>query len=277
MRRAAAVVVEGAEPHELRHRPDRGEVRVAVGLVLVHGADHERDEVVAQALADGAQQRPVGAAAEVPERDGDDAAALRCRERVRRHRDERRVAAGGVLEADELVGHGRDERGVSGRRLVHLREPRAHARRGVVGHLVAVPAPVPELAAGHRVDHRAGHGLLERVEDDDDARGAAAERAQEATRLQRGEPGRRARRQARVGAVRHAARAERDHPRRAQQVLGLVAQDEALERRGQEQHAERRRAAWSARAHGARRLVGPLAGALVARPAGYRPGPWRAS
>ena len=48
--------------------------------------------------------------------------------------------------------------------------------RGVVGHLVAVPAPVPELAAGQRVQQRARERVLQRVEDDDDARVAAAQR-----------------------------------------------------------------------------------------------------
>ena len=69
-------------------------------------------------------------------------------------------------------------------RLVVGGEPRAAARRRVVGVVEAVPAPVPELGvlpARLRVEERAGQRPLHGVEDDDDARPAASEqRAHEA-------------------------------------------------------------------------------------------------
>ena len=49
-----------------------------------------------------------------------------------------------------LVGRGDDRRRALGRLLVQVLEALALAARGVVGALVAVPAPVPELAAGAR-------------------------------------------------------------------------------------------------------------------------------
>ena len=74
-----------------------GEVRVTLALVLVPCADEQEDEPVAQPVGDLAQQRPVGAPAEMAERDRDDRAALRGRvgrgERVRGQADERRAAA----------------------------------------------------------------------------------------------------------------------------------------------------------------------------------------
>ena len=58
-----------------------------------HSPDEQQHEPVAEALADRAQQRPVGAPAEVADRDGDDVAALRRREGVggERHGDRARA------------------------------------------------------------------------------------------------------------------------------------------------------------------------------------------
>ena len=78
-----------------------------------------------------------------------------------------------------------------------------------------------------------GRPALERVEDHDDARRAGRQLAQDAARLERRRAGRRPGAAGAVGAGRHAPRLDRDHARRPQQVLGLVAEDEALERRGQ--------------------------------------------
>ena len=83
--------------------------------------------------------------------------------------------------------------------------------------------------------------VLQRVEDDDDARlaGPAAQRAHQAPGLAGGDRVADAERHPREGAVGHPRRVDGDHAVGAQQVLGLVAQDEALQRRGEQQDADR--------------------------------------
>ena len=71
-----------------------------------------------------------------------------------------------------------------------------------------------------------------------------------------------AERHAREGPVGHPRRVDRDDAVGAQQVVGLVAQDEALQRRGQQQDADRRAL------HRSQAIRGGSA-----RPTGYRPGP----
>ena len=71
------------EPHEVRApRGRRRSPASSPHSSSCHVADEQQHEPVAEALADRAQQRPVGAPAEVAERDGDDVAALRRREGV---------------------------------------------------------------------------------------------------------------------------------------------------------------------------------------------------
>ena len=86
------LVLHAPQPHEVRRRAAEGEVGVVPALLLVPLADEQQHEPVAEALADRAQQRPVGAPAEVADRDGDDVAALRRREGVggERHGDRAR-------------------------------------------------------------------------------------------------------------------------------------------------------------------------------------------
>ena len=84
-----------------------------------------------------------------------------------------RAAPGDALEARELVGGGDDRRRALGRLLVQVLQALALRVAGVVGALVAVPAPVPELAAGARPMIARAERVLQRVEDHDDARLAA--------------------------------------------------------------------------------------------------------
>ena len=82
----------------------------------------------------------------------------------------------------------------------------ALARGGVVGGLVAVPAPVPELGVGVLGDQPARERVLQRVEDHDHARHAGQPQP---PRLRRREPVGDRRRQPQVGAVGAPARARR--------------------------------------------------------------------
>jgi hypothetical protein len=136
---------------------------------------------------------------------------------------------------------------------MQLVEATAQLRRGVVGALVAVPAPVPQLAvvAGGG-DHRSSELVLQRVEDDDDPRRAHAlpERSNDPAPLAGGEAVADRRRQPPERSVGQARGVDGDDAARGEQVLGLVAQDEALERRGQQQHADRAVRARVARSHG---------------------------
>jgi hypothetical protein len=68
---------------------------------------------------------------------------------------------------------------------------------------------------------------------------AAAQRAHQTARLARGDAVADGRRHARERAVGHARRIDRDDAVGAQKVLRLVVQDEALQRRGEQQDADR--------------------------------------
>ena len=149
------LVLHAPQPHEVRRRAAEGEVRVVAALLLVPLADEQQHEPVAEALADRAQQRPVGAPAEVADRDGDDVAALRRREGVGGERHGDRAAPGDALEARELLGGGDDRRRALGRLLVQDLQALALLVGGVVGALEAIPAPVPQLAAGAQAHDRA--------------------------------------------------------------------------------------------------------------------------
>ena len=138
----------------------------------------------------------------------------------------------------------------SGRGQVQLLQPRALARRGVVGDLVAVPAPVPELGVRVLGDQPARERVLQRVEDHDRARDAGQPQP---PRLGGGEAVGDRRRQPQVRAVGHARRLDGDDARGGQQILGLVAQDEGLELAREQQDADRRRLVAARRARRARR------------------------
>ena len=114
----------------------------------------------------------------------------------------------------------------------------AHLRRRVVGDLVAIPAPVPQLRARHREQQRARQRPLHRMEDDDGPQ-VAGDRAQQPPRRATREHVANERRQPRDGAVAHARRVGGDDPRRAHEVARLVLEDEALQRPGQQQHDSR--------------------------------------
>ena len=174
------------------------------------------------------------AVAEVPERDGDDRGARVGRgEAVGGERHQRGLAARRALEVGERLGGHEDEVGALAGERVQREQPLAHPLRRVVGLLVAVPAAVPEL--GVRVAGRAPRGPA--------GTGSGWKIATAA-----GVPGRRSRRPcaaARPSAIASGSRAERaigqprgidrDDARRLQQVLGLVAEDEGLERPGEQQ------------------------------------------
>ena len=174
------------------------------------------------------------------------------------------------LEAHELVGDGGDERARAA----------AAARAAPRGARAAAAARRRRARSGPsastRARSRARRASIARATGSCSAwkitttRGVPPrQRAQPPARLEPREPRRRPRAAARPYApygTRPGSTATT--PRRAQQVLGLVAQDEALERRGQQEDAERRRAAWSAGAHGR---------GEASHPGGYRPRPWRAS
>ena len=178
------------------------------------------------------------------ERDGDDLAARRRRrERVRGER--RRASASrpcGPLEARELVGDDERQRRAL-RPPARAGAPAARAararrrRRARSGPSASTRARSRRRSATSARGERVLHGWKITT-----TRGSpAAQRAQQAAGLAGGEPvGDRAG-QAHRRAVAHARRVDGDDAVGAQQVLGLVAQDEALERRGQEQHADRRR------------------------------------
>ena len=148
--RAAAASSRRAEPDELRRRPDRGEVRVALGTRRRAGADQQQR----RARRRGARRRRA-------------AAPSRCGGRGARARRRRRAPPGGGRR--ERVGGERHERAPRGR--PHARGARARRTRRTSARperpppraaprgaracgarrrrrLVAVPAPVPELAAG---------------------------------------------------------------------------------------------------------------------------------
>ena len=199
------LVLDAPQPHEVRRRAAEGEVGVVLALLLVPFADEQQHEPIAEALAHRAQQRPVGAPAEVADRDGDDVAALRRGERVGGQRHGDRPPAGGALQARELVGRGDDRRGALGRLLVQHVEALALALGRVVGALEAIPAPVPQLAAGGLGHDRAGQLVLQRVEDHHHPRlaQAPAQRAHQPARLARGD----ARRRGRAASARRRRRA----------------------------------------------------------------------
>jgi hypothetical protein len=125
--------------------------------------------------------------AEVAERHGDDGAAgVGRREAVGGERDEDRLAPGLGLEPGELVrGDERQRRRRRGLGVEAL-EPLALRGRGVVRVLVAVPAPVPQLAPRLVGEQRPGERPLERVEHDDRG-GPAREPAEQASRLPGGQ------------------------------------------------------------------------------------------
>jgi hypothetical protein len=232
------LVVARAEPHDLRAGAAPRGIRVAGDLVRMKRADGE-DRQLGHALAHRPQQRPVAPPPEVAERDGDDAAPrIVRREAVGRERDELRLPAGLALQPGELVAGDEGQRRAGRRLLVQLGEPRAEPRPGVVRHLVPVPAPVPELGLRPRGDDRARERPLHRVEDDDGAQ-VPVEPPQQALRGRtrqprgdgRGHPGERP--------VAHGRRVGGDDALGAQEVLCLVAQDERLERAGEQQQADR--------------------------------------
>ena len=70
------------------------EIEVVAALLLVPLSHQQQHEPVAEALAHRAQQGPVRAPAQVADRDSDDVAALRRRERVGGQRDGDRAPAG---------------------------------------------------------------------------------------------------------------------------------------------------------------------------------------
>ena len=113
------------QPDPLGEGAAGGEVRDSLQLVGVHGAD-EQHEIVAHRRRDAAQQRPVDAVAEVPERDGDDGARrVGGGEAVRRKRDQRGLATGVGLEALGARSTRREgQRGARGLRLHPLRRVR---------------------------------------------------------------------------------------------------------------------------------------------------------
>ena len=163
------------------------------------------------------------------------------REAVGRQRNQRRVPPALALERGQGVRGDEGERRARGRLLVQLGQPRAHARARVARLLVAVPAPVPQLAAlaGLR-DGGAGDEVLQRVEDHDGAGGAAAAQGAHEPPPGRGAQRRRQRLgHAAVDPIGQARRIDRDDANGAQQVDGLVTQDEALQRAGEQQHAKR--------------------------------------
>jgi hypothetical protein len=235
------LVLQAPQPHEVRGLATEGEVGIVLALLVVPGADEQQHEPVAEALAHEAQQRPVGPPAEVADRDRDDVAAVRRGERVGGERHGDRAPAGEALDPRELVGHGDDRRRALGRPLVQDVQPLALGLAGVVGALEAIPAPVPQLAAGRQGDDRARQLVLQRVEDHDHARlaQAAAQRAHEAPSLARRDGVADPERHPRERAIGHPRGIHGDHAVGAQQVLGLVAQDEALQWRGEQQDADR--------------------------------------
>ena len=101
--------------------------------------------------------------------------------------------------------------------------------------LVTVPAPVPELGLRIAPEERAGQRPLQRVEHDDRARATGQ---LEPARLGGGERVGEAHGQPAERAVGHARGLEGDDAVGAQEVLGLLAQDEALQRAGQQQHGD---------------------------------------
>ena len=93
------------------------------GLLLVPGADQQQHEL-RHPLRDRAQQRPVGAVAEVAERDRDDGLARRRRrEGVGGERDEQRLAALLARDLAERVGDDDRHRGAHARGQVQLLQP----------------------------------------------------------------------------------------------------------------------------------------------------------
>ena len=124
---------------------------------------------------------------------------------------------------------------------MQLGEALAPLRRRVVGQLVAIPARIPDLTARAVGLDRLRQWQLKRVEDDDDARltAVAAQRLDEPLRLLRRQRCADGARQPRDRAVTDARRINRNYGRRAQQVFGLLAQDELLQLAGQQQHADR--------------------------------------
>jgi hypothetical protein len=178
----------------------------------------------------------------VAERDGDDRGRrVRRGEGVGRERDERRGPALLVLEARELVAGDEGQRRQLGGGLVQLGQALAHVRAGVVGVLVAVPAAVPELAVVDAREDLPREQHLDRVEDDDDLGpvAVALQRLEQAL----GHPAR----QRVAQPVRQAGQRAVGDPRwvdghdavGAQQVLGLLAQDEGVQLAREQQQAER--------------------------------------
>ena len=234
------LVGAAAEPDEVRRRAAGLEVRVAARLVLVPVADQQQHQL-RHALGDLAQQLPVGAVAEVA--------------RARRRRPSRPASGAGkesaasgtssglaallAGEVAERVGDDDGHRRPQRRGQVQLLQPVALARRGVVGDLVAVPAPVPELGVGVLGDQAAGERVLERVEDHDRARDAGQPQP---ARLGRGEP---------VGDRRRAAAGRRRRARaraRRRRRPGALSRSSAWSRRmkrlelaREQQDADRRR------------------------------------
>ena len=138
----------------------------------------------------------------------------------------------------QRVGDDDRHRRAQARGQVQLLQPLALARRGVVGDLVAVPAPVPELGVRVLGDQAARERVLQRVEDHDRARHAGQPQP---PRLGGGEAVADRRGQPQVRAVGHPRGLDGDDARARQQVLGLVAQDERLELAREQQDRDRRR------------------------------------
>ena len=232
-------------------------VRVVAGLALVPLADQQQHQL-RHALGDARAAAPSRCGAR-------DARATRRRRSRPAAGAGKESAASGTSSGSRRPprGRGRPARRrrrsfTAARRLAARCSSSSRSRwraGGVVGDLVAVPAPVPELGVRVLGDQPARERILQRVEDDDRARDAGQPQP---PRLGRGEPVADRRRQPQV------ARRRRPAPARRRRRPGAVSRSSAWSRR---MNARARAGAAGRRSAAARR---PAASACAAmRPSEY--------
>ena len=224
-----------AEPDEVGSVAARLEVRVGAGLGLVPLADQQQDQLRhASATARAAAPSPCGGRG--AERHRDDRAAGSGAGRSRRRADQQRGAARLAVSSPSasettIVTAARE---AAGCRSSSRRAGAARRRR----RLVAVPAPVPQLRVRVVGDQPRASGYWSGWKITIAARHAGQPQP---PRLLAARPSPTEAGQPQVGAVGHPRGLDGDDARRAQQVLGLVAQDEPLERAREQQDRDRRR------------------------------------
>jgi hypothetical protein len=151
--------------------------------------------------------------------------------------DQRGLASRLVLELAERLGGHEGQGGALRGQLVQPAQAAPEPLVGVIRHLVAIPAPVPELRGRGQVEQPEGERHLEGMEDDDRC-GLAGKRPEQAAGLTAPEAEPERGGEAADRAVGHTRRLDGEGARRLEQVFGLVAQDEGLQRARQQEDGE---------------------------------------